>query len=174
MVFKETVDLYYESNEFFSRKEIGNSSSEIKKYRRKVNYNCGVTEHYEGSRMFRYKELENILGKGSHVDSFLVKCMKNGNQIQEVLSNGIMNVYSYDTHKLVTSFAPTPDRIITLYHSVGENPPMNLIKQSECNYKMGYNEIMNYQWIAEKRHTRTLMKNILMCLFVYSLTKFML
>lgn len=113
----------------------------VKRYEGEINYNSGYTKHYEGNRTFREMELIRILGKGEKVKAFAVDEGNNGMQIQEVLSNGILNVYSFYTHRKITLFALHPERIITLYTAIGEFPPEWLIKKSEFNVRKGYNKI---------------------------------
>ena len=139
-------DSFYEAisalNEEFKGKNIIESSNEkIIKYNSKINYNCGVTDHYDNFRSFREKELTRLLGKGAFVNSFFVDKGDGDLQIHEILSNGVMNVYSYETNKKITVFTPHPDRIISLYISIGEFPPEDLLEQSEYNIRKGYNEI---------------------------------
>jgi len=113
----------------------------VKKYRGRINYKSGFTSHYETSRIFRELELIKLLGKGKPIDVFIVDEENRGLQIQEILDNAIINIYSFDTHKKVTLFAPTPERICSLYEAIGETPPDDLILKSEENFKNGYNKI---------------------------------
>lgn len=114
----------------------------IKRYDKKINYQCGMTDHYENSRIFRENELLNILGPGKRIDAFFVDKGNGDKQIHELLHNGIMVVYSYETHKKITIFAVHPERICSLYISIGEFPPKVLMNVSEYNVRRGYNEIM--------------------------------
>lgn len=120
-----------------------NSSKDIKinRYFGEINYNSGFTIHYKGNRIFREMELIRLLGKGRKVKTFIVEEENNNPQIQELLDNAILNVYSLYTHRKITLFAPHPERIASLYASIGEFPPDWLIKKSECNVRRGYNEI---------------------------------
>lgn len=120
-----------------------NSSGEtkVKRYDGEINYNSGKTIHYKGNRIFREIELTNLLGKGKKVKTFIVEKDANNIQIQELLDNAVLNVYSFHTHKKITLFAPRPERIISLYTSIGEFPPEWLIEKSESNARKGYNEI---------------------------------
>lgn len=113
----------------------------VKRYEGEINYNSGFTAHYKGNRIFREMELNRLLKKGKRVDAFVVDEGNNDIQIQEILDNAILNVYSFHTHKKITLFAPPPERIISLYNSIGEFPPEWLIKKSEFNVRKGYNKI---------------------------------
>lgn len=113
----------------------------ICKYRRKINYNSGMTSHYKYFRLCREYRLIELLDVGKPVCSFVIKDSNNILQIQEVLSNGIINVYSYETHKKITLFAPTPNRIISLYESIGEQAPNSLINKSLDNVSKGFNDL---------------------------------
>lgn len=114
----------------------------IKRYNKKINYQCGMTDHYKHSRIFREKELFNILGSGRKVDAFFIDKGNGDKQIHELLHNGIMIVYSYKTHRKITIFAVHPERIYSLYISIGEFPPDFLMNVSENNIRKGYNKIM--------------------------------
>lgn len=120
-----------------------NRDEHVSKYKGPVNYLSGYTEHYEDSRVFREKELERLLGKGKVQIRFKVRRNKSELEIHEILDNGIMNIYSHETNKKITVFTPVPERIISLYHAVGEFPPEKLIKRSERNQMNCYNKIMD-------------------------------
>lgn len=113
----------------------------VKRYNGLINYNSGLTAHYEENRVFREKELIQLLGEGKPVASFLVRESNEDIQIQEILDNAIINIYSFFTHKKITLFAPPPHRIIFLYESVGEVAPEELIAKSENNTIKGCNRI---------------------------------
>lgn len=114
----------------------------IKKYNGLINYESGLTTHYKESRQCRENQLIKLLGIGKPVDTFLVDKAENKDiEIQEILDNAIINVYSFSTHKKITLFAPPPERIIYLYEAVGEIPPEELVFKSEDNTRKGYNKI---------------------------------
>ena len=113
----------------------------IKKYNGLINYKSGLTTHYKESRQYREKQLVELLGVGKPIETFLVDKINKDIEIQEILDNAIINVYSFSTHKKITLFAPAPERIICLYEAVGEIPPDSLIKKSEDNVRKGYNKI---------------------------------
>jgi hypothetical protein len=115
----------------------------VKKYDGLINYESGLTTHYKENRLFREKQLIQLLGRGKPVDTFLVdkEAANKDIEIQEILDNAIINVYSFSTHKKITLFAPPPERIIYLYEAVGEIPPEELVFKSEDNTRKGYNKI---------------------------------
>lgn len=115
----------------------------INKYKGKINHNSGMTSHYKDIRIHRERKLTKLLGVGKPVATFLVKDENGILQIQEVLHNGIVVVYSFETHKKITLFAPHPSRISFLYESTGSLPSKSLLLQCEHNIKRGYNEICN-------------------------------
>lgn len=112
----------------------------IKRYDGEINYHSGVTTHYKENRVFREKALVDLLGEGSKLKVFIVEEDSN-KQIQELLDNAILVIYSFYTHRKITLFAPNPERIISLYASIGEFPPDWLIEKSECNARKGLNNI---------------------------------
>lgn len=113
----------------------------VRKYDGLINYESGLTTHYKESRQYREKRLIKLLGIGKPVDTFLVDKANKDIEIQEILDNAIVNVYSFSTHKKITLFAPAPERIIYLYEAVGEIPPEELVFKSEDNTRKGYNKI---------------------------------
>lgn len=117
------------------------STIKVNRYEGEINYNSGFTVHYEGERLFREMELIRILGEGRKVKAFKVHEEESNIQIQELLDNAILKIYSFHTHRKITLFAPHPERIISLYASIGEFPPEWLIKKSENNVRKGYNNI---------------------------------
>ena len=121
---------------------VDSENMKVTKYNKLINYNAGETHHFKEFRRVREKELKNLLGESEVCSRFLVVKSEEDVQIQEILANGILNVYSYTTHKKITTFAPTPERITSLYHSIGEFPPEELIMNSESNVRKGYNNEM--------------------------------
>ena len=134
-------------DEFFSRKliEPGLSTKKynaiVRKYDGLINYESGLTTHYKESRQYREKQLIKLIGVGKPIKTFLVNRADKDIEIQEILDNAIINVYSFSTHKKITLFAPPPERIIYLYEAVGEIPPEELVFKSEDNMRKGYNRI---------------------------------
>lgn len=104
-----------------------------------VNYYSGETQHYKDSRFMRNLVLINKLGKGYVVDRFIVDEPGKDLQIQEVHNNATITVYSFNTHKKITMFAPSPYRILSLYEDAGELPPKNIMIASEQNAKKELN-----------------------------------
>lgn len=113
----------------------------VKRFNSLINYNSGMTIHYKENRIYREKELTRLLGRGKPIAAFIVDEGDGNLQIQEVLDNAIINVYSFKTHKKITLFAPHPNRICLLYEVAGELAPEYLLLKSEENAKNGYNRI---------------------------------
>lgn len=112
----------------------------VVEYRKFINYNNGNTFHFEKGRIIRERELIRLLGSGKKVKSFVVE-KDNKSQIQEVLDNAIIRVFSYDTHKKITMFAPNPNRLISLFEAAGLVIPEYLLAKSELNFQNGFNSI---------------------------------
>lgn len=119
-------------------KEIIPLNFQVSKYDKEISSDGEMTYHYRTSRMSREKELEEILGKGGRLQAFLVDKGDGDIQIQELLDNGLLIIYSYCNHKKITLFAPKPERIKNLYFSIGEIAPESIIRKSEENVKKGY------------------------------------
>lgn len=114
----------------------------VREYKKAINYSAGESSHYKEFRVIRDRQLTSLVGIGRPVKAFLViDCEINELQIQEVLETGIINIYSFESHKKITVFAPSPERIYSLYEAIGEVAPDNLVNKSEDNYRRGYNSI---------------------------------
>lgn len=136
--WKLTKNNFYVESGLNTKKEKYNV---IKKYNNIINYNSGLTNHYEYNRLIREQELIRLLGEGKPIAAFLVDDNKNGLQIQEILDNAVIVVYSFSSHKKITLFAPEAERICKMFETVGEIAPEQLILKSEDNFIKGYNEI---------------------------------
>lgn len=114
----------------------------VSEYNHLINYKSGNTDHFEDLRDLREQELYRLLGVGKVIQRFLIE--KEGEfEIQEILDNGIIKVYSCINHKKITTFAPGPNRFISLFEACGKVAPDNLIIQSEFNIQNGYNKILS-------------------------------
>ena len=113
----------------------------VSEYNHLINYKSGNTDHFEDLRILREQELTRLLGVGKVIQRFLIE-KESDLQIQEILDNGIIKVYSYNTHKKITTFAPGPNRLISLFEACGKVAPDNLITKSEFNIQNGYNDIL--------------------------------
>lgn len=116
----------------------------VTEYNKLINYNSGNTSHFENGRILRERELTRLLGIGVSIKKFIIE-KDNELQIQEILDNAIIRVYSYETHKKVTMFAPNPERLISLFEAIGQLTPDHLLAQSEFNFQNGYNSILSEQ-----------------------------
>lgn len=114
----------------------------VTEYRRFINYKSGNTSHFEEGRVLREQELTRLLGFGKVVQRVVIE-KDNELQIQEILDNAIIIVYSYGTHKKVTMFAPSPSRLSFIFEAIGKCVPDNLLIQSEFNFQNGYNDILS-------------------------------
>lgn len=117
-----------------------NSKRLVKRFLGLINYHSGETYHYEKSRFIRNLVLTNKLGSGVVIDRFIVDEPNEDLQIQEIYDNAIIVVYSFVTHKKITTFAPSPKRILSLYEDAGEIPPKHIIEESENNVKKELNQ----------------------------------
>lgn len=115
----------------------------VKRYNSLINYNSGMTTHYKEERVLREMELTKLLGEGKPIAVFLVDSGDGRLQLQEILDNAVINVYSFETHRKVTLFAPNPNRINYLYELAGEIVPDYLIEKSEENSQNEYNDVFN-------------------------------
>lgn len=142
MKFDES-ELFYQQDSESSIEKL-NKEIEVKRYDGPINYQSGMTAHYEENRIIREKELKRLLGEGKRTMAFTVNRANKEPEIQEIRDNAIIIVYSFNTHKRITLFAPPPRRLEFLYNSIGEIADENIMIKSEENAKKGYNRIYNY------------------------------
>lgn len=112
----------------------------VNKYNGAINYNSGLTDHYKNTRILRENQLSLLLGQGVPLLTFIVE-ENNKSQLHEVLNNAVINVYCFNTHKKITLFAPSSERLAFLYEAIGEVAPDDLLYKSEINVSQGLNEI---------------------------------
>lgn len=117
------------------------SKYKIKLFNKRINKKAGTTTHFQNERAYRELKIKSLLGEGFPIISFILEISPEDIQIQEILDNGVINVYSYFSHKKITMFIPTPERLSSIYKSCGVIPPSKLIIKSEINYRNGYNSI---------------------------------
>lgn len=96
-----------------------------------------TSKHYTQDRIIREQHIKEI-GYGTPVASFIVdRGHKNGPEIHEITSTGIINIYNERTKKLVTKLIARPAQI-KRYFTNG-TAPSYLINIARANTKLAYN-----------------------------------
>ena len=96
-----------------------------------------TSKHFTQDRTDRERRIREI-GYGEKVASFVVdRGHKNGPEIHEITSTGIINIYNQFTKKLVTKLIARPAQIKRYFKG---NAPKELLAVAKYNtYTLGYN-----------------------------------
>lgn len=98
------------------------------------------SKHYTIDRQARENIIKEFIGYGVKVDSFRVdKGHRNGAEIHEITSTGIINIYNERTHKLITKLIARPAQIKRYYTNT--KAPKEIIEKAYQNTVINhYNE----------------------------------
>lgn len=132
--YSKPSEAIYSSSDYETSKEY----ISVRLFNKKINKNVGDTIHFSNDRAYRELKLKKYILTGKALDSFVVELKNEPLQIQEILDNGLMIIYSYLTHKRITMFLPTPERVVKLYNFSGLIPPSKLIETCETNRIKAY------------------------------------
>ena len=98
-----------------------------------------TSKHYSTDRQTR-EEIIRQLGTGEVVDRFTVdRGHRNGPEIHELTTTGIINIYNKRTNKLVTKLIARPAQI-KRYYEAGKAPKELIKKAIDNTVKNNYNE----------------------------------
>ena len=97
-----------------------------------------TSKHYSNDRKQREENIKKI-GYGVKVNCFVIdRGHKNGAEIHEITSTGIINIYNQRTGKLVTKLIARPNQI-KRYYKEGKAPQELLNKAYENTVINHYN-----------------------------------
>ena len=100
------------------------------------------TAHYKNDRKDRIDFIKNVIGMGKVADAFLVdKGHKNGAEIHTVTTNGIIIIWNYHTHKLITLLVARPQQIKRYYIQYNKPIPMDIVNIAYEHYLKGWHNI---------------------------------
>lgn len=103
----------------------------------------GFTSHMVKDRRKRAQTIVEKVGVGEPVAQFRVdKQHKNGVEVHEVRSTGVVNIYDENKGRLVTQLIARPEQVERLYRGVGEKAPRNIIEKCVKNVSMKLNELV--------------------------------
>lgn len=98
------------------------------------------TQHYTNDRKSRIDFINDVIGVGNIVDSFIVdKGHKNGAEIHSVTDTGIIIIRNYHTKKLVTMLIGRPQQIRRYYTAEDKAIPLNIVAIAKEHQQKGYN-----------------------------------
>lgn len=97
-----------------------------------------TSKHYTEDRKMREKIISRI-GYGTPVAEFVIDHgHRNGPEVHEITSTGIINIYNQRDHKLITKLIARPGQIRRYYPN--GNAPEELLNKARQNAKKGYNK----------------------------------
>lgn len=100
------------------------------------------TQHYINDRKNRIDFINDVIGVGTIVDSFVVdKGHRNGAEIHSITDTGIIIIRNYHTKKLVTMLIARPQQIRRYYIIENKAIPLNIVSIAREHQRKGYNNI---------------------------------
>lgn len=97
-----------------------------------------TSNHWMKDREAREALIEKI-GIGQVIKTVVVdKGHKNGPEIHELTSTGIVVIYNKRSHKMITKLIARPGQV-RRYYKENEQVPTNVLKIAREHLKMGYN-----------------------------------
>ena len=97
-----------------------------------------TSNHYTTDRKAREELIEKI-GYGEVIKSVVVdRHHKNGPEIHEISTTGIVTIYNQRTHKMITKLIARPGQI-KRYYNENEEIPSELLRVAREHQKMDYN-----------------------------------
>lgn len=97
--------------------------------------------HYNNDRQSRNTFINDKIGAGEIVDSFVVdRGHPGGAEVHSVTDTAIIIIHNQKTNKLITELIARPEQIRRLYRSAGKTPPKNIIELAYKHNRDRYNE----------------------------------
>lgn len=114
----------------------------VGKNKKLVNFDAhNRTEHVSKDRIARQQFIDSTIEDGKPVAQFVIdKKHRNGNEVHEVWSNGLIKVYNENTKKHITTLIARPRQVSRCYNGVGEDAPQEIVALAMFHTRMGYNE----------------------------------
>lgn len=118
-----------------------------KHYRRAENPPASGTRelcsrYHNAERISREYLIDFGIGLGHVVNDFVInRGHKDGPEIHNLTSTGVIIVENYYTKKIVTKLIARPQQIQRYYNIIGEKAPMWLIAITKEHNAIGYNQV---------------------------------
>lgn len=97
--------------------------------------------HFYTERQGRNDFINDFIGMGSIVDSFIVdRGHPDGAELHSVTDTAIIIIHNLSTNKLITELIARPEQLRRLYRSVGKEPPRKILKLAYKHNIERYNE----------------------------------
>lgn len=97
-----------------------------------------ISKHYSEDRQVRENIIVNVIGIGSVVTEKVVdKGHRNGPEIHQITTTGIIIVRNQRTYKMVTKMIARPGQLKRYFDDV----PKDLLRLAMYHQRMGYNMV---------------------------------
>lgn len=98
--------------------------------------------HYDTDRRARHEFIHQHIGEGNIIDAFVVdRGHLGGEEIHSVTDTAVIIIHNKETNKLITKLIARPEQLRRLYHSVGREPPKQIMRLAYKHNACRYNEI---------------------------------
>jgi len=98
------------------------------------------SKHYDESRSEREKFIEEYIGDGKIIRSFVVdKRHKDGAEIHSITDTGLIIIRNIYSGKIITKLIARPNQLNRLYQNIEQSPPKWLIDLAMKHEKLNYN-----------------------------------
>ena len=100
-----------------------------------------VSTHFSEERQDRDTFINNVIGSGTVIDSFVIdRGHVGGAEIHSITDTAIIIIRNQKTNKLITELVARPAQLRRLYQKDGRQPPKWLLKTAYRNNRKKYNE----------------------------------
>lgn len=98
--------------------------------------------HYSTARQERHAFIQEHIGEGTIVDSFVVdKGHPGGAEVHSVTDTAIIIIHNQKTNKLITELIARPEQLRRLYRSVNRRVPSKILSLAYKHNMAEYNKI---------------------------------
>lgn len=86
-----------------------------------------LTSHWSKERLDRHNNIINVIGNGDLIESFEVDTgHRNGNEIHNIFTNGIILIQNKESKKIVTELIARPQQLKRYWEYIDEELPYML------------------------------------------------
>lgn len=98
--------------------------------------------HYRTERQERHAFIQEHIGEGNIIDSFVVdRGHPGGAEIHSVTDTAIIIIYNQRTNKIITELIARPEQLRRLYRSENREVPREILSLAYKHNIASYNEI---------------------------------
>lgn len=99
------------------------------------------TIHYAVYRTNRQKVIA-LIGEGEHFKSYLWdRGHKNGPEVHEITTTGIIKIYNRNTEKLITKLIARPGQLMRYFKTIDSQEKQKILNLAIEHERLGYNEV---------------------------------